>query len=128
MQKGAYILIDSEKATPDMILMASGSEIGLVADAAKELKVQGIDVRVVSVPSMELFNEQSAEYKESVMPSAVRKRLAVEAARTFGWYQFVGLDGKVLGIDHFGGSAPADILFEKFGLTVKNVVKLAKEL
>jgi len=126
--KGAYILIDSEKATPDMILMASGSEVGLVVGAAKELKATGVDVRVVSVPSMELFNEQSAEYKESVLPNATRKRLAVEAARTFGWYQYVGLDGKVLGIDHFGASAPAPQIFEAFGLTVENVVKLAKEL
>lgn len=126
--KGAYILIDSEKATPDMILMASGSEVGLVVDAAKVLKDSGLDVRVVSVPSMELFNEQSAQYKESVLPNATRKRLAVEAARTFGWHQYVGLDGKVLGIDHFGASAPAPEIFEAFGFTVENVVKLAKEL
>ena len=126
--KGAYILVDSEKSTPDMILMASGSEVGLIVDAAKELKASGIDARVVSVPSMELFNEQSAEYKESVLPNATRKRLAVEAARTFGWYQYVGLDGKVLGIDHFGASAPAPQVFEAFGFTVENVVKLAKDL
>ncbi len=126
--RGAYILVESSKETPDAILMASGSEVGLIVDAAAKLKDEGMDVRVVSVPSMELFNEQSAEYKESVLPLVVRKRLAVEAARTFGWYQYVGLDGKVLGIDRFGASAPAATIFEKFGLTVENIINLAKEL
>lgn len=126
--KGGYILKDSVKATPDMILMASGSEVGLVMDAAEVLKAEGKDVRVVSIPSMELFNAQSLEYKESVLPTATRKRLAVEAARSFGWHQYVGLDGKVLGLDHFGASAPADRVFAEFGFTVENVVALAKSL
>ncbi|MBN2222143.1 MAG: transketolase [Vallitaleaceae bacterium] len=126
--KGAYVLVDSKKETPDMILMASGSEVGLVVDAAAKLKEEGIDARVVSVPSMELFEAQSSEYKESVLPNGVRKRMAVEAARSFGWDKYVGLDGKVLGIDHFGASAPANIVYEQFGLTAENVVKLAKEI
>lgn len=126
--KGGYILKDSTKATPDMILMASGSEVGLVMDAAEVLAKEGVDVRVVSIPSMELFNAQTAEYKESVLPTTVRKRLAVEAARSFGWYQYVGLDGKVLGLDHFGASAPAERVFKEFGFTVENVVALAKSL
>jgi transketolase len=126
--KGGYILRDSEKATPDMILMASGSEVGLVMDAADVLKTEGVDVRVVSIPSMELFDAQSKEYKESVLPLTVRKRLAVEAARSFGWHQYVGLDGKVLGIDHFGASAPAERVFAEFGFTVEHVVALAKSL
>lgn len=126
--KGGYILKDSSKATPDMILMASGSEVGLVMEAAEVLASEGIDVRVVSIPSMELFNAQTAEYKESVLPNAVRKRVAVEAARSFGWYQYVGLDGKVLGLDHFGASAPAERVFKEFGFTVENVVSIAKSL
>lgn len=126
--KGGYILVDSEKETPDVILMASGSEVGLIVDAAVELKAKGIDARVVSMPSMELFNEQPAEYKESVLPSAVRRRVAVEAGRTMCWNQYVGLDGAVLGIDRFGASAPAAKVFEEFGFTVENVVKLASDL
>ncbi len=126
--KGGYVLIDSEKATPDVILMASGSEVGVIVEAQAKLKEEGIDARVVSMPSMELFNAQSAEYKESVLPIGVRKRLAVEAARSFGWFQYVGLDGKVLGIDHFGASAPGGKVFEEFGFTGENVAALAKSL
>lgn len=126
--KGGYVLINSNKETPDMILMASGSEVELIVEASKQLKIEGIDVRVVSMPSMELFNEQTVEYKESVLPLNVRKRVSVEAARTFGWSQYVGLDGKTIGIDHFGASAPADKVFEAFGLTVQNVVATAKKL
>jgi len=126
--QGGYILKDSTKSIPDMILMASGSEVGLVMDAAEVLSSEGVDVRVVSIPSMELFDAQSKEYKESVLPTGVRKRLAVEAARSFGWHQYVGLDGKVLGLDHFGASAPAERVFKEFGFTVENVVALAKSL
>ncbi len=126
--KGGYVLIDSEKETPDVILMASGSEVGVIVEAQAKLKEEGIDARVVSMPSMELFNAQSPEYKESVLPTGVRKRLAVEAARSFGWFQYVGLDGKVLGIDHFGASAPGEKVFEEFGFTGENVAALAKSL
>ena len=120
--KGGYILKDSEKAVPDVLLLASGSEVELIFKAADELKAKGIDARVVSMPSFELFDTQSAEYKESVLPNKVRARVAVEAASSFGWHKYVGLDGAVISIDHFGASGKAEVLFEEFGFTVKNVV------
>ena len=123
--KGAYILSDSEKETPDVILMATGSEVQLIVEAQKQLKEQGIDARVVSMPSWEIFEEQSEEYKENVLPKTVRARLAVEALTSFGWHKYVGLDGDVISRDDFGASAPADILFKEFGFTVENVVEKA---
>ena len=126
--KGGYIIAESEKAVPDAIIIASGSEVSLAVNAKEELKKSGIDVRVVSVPSMELFDKQSAEYKESVLPNAVRKRVAVEALSDFGWYKYVGLDGKVIAMEGFGASGPAATLFEHFGFTVDNVVKTVKEV
>jgi transketolase len=125
--KGAYVLQDSE-GTPDVILMASGSEVSLAIDASTQLQQEGIAVRVVSVPSMELFEEQSVEYKESVFPKSVRARIAIEAARTLSWERFVGLDGDYVTLDHFGASAPAKTVFQNFGFTVENVVKKAKNL
>lgn len=126
--KGGYIIAESEKAVPDAIIIASGSEVSLAINAKEELKKSGIDVRVVSMPSMELFDKQSAEYKESVLPNAVRKRVAVEALSDFGWYKYVGLDGKVIAMKGFGASGPAATLFEHFGFTVDNVVKTVKEV
>ncbi len=126
--KGGYIIADSDKAVPDAIIIASGSEVSLAVNAKEELKKDGIDVRVVSMPSMELFDKQSAEYKESVLPNAVRKRVAVEALSDFGWYKYVGLDGKVIAMEGFGASGPAATLFEHFGFTVDNVVKTVKEV
>ena len=126
--KGAYILSDSEKETPDILLMASGSEVEQVMGAQAELKKDGIDARVISVPCMELFLKQDKEYQESVMPSHVRARVSMEAGVTMPWYRFVGLDGKALGIDHFGASAPAAVLFKEYGFTVENVVAAAKEV
>ena len=126
--KGGYILSDSEKETPDVLLMASGSEVEQIMGAQEELKKEGIDARVISMPCMKLFLKQSKEYQESVIPSAVRARVAMEAGTTMPWYRFVGLDGKVLGLDHYGASAPAAILFKEFGFTVENVVKAAKEV
>ncbi|KOF56902.1 transketolase [Clostridium sp. DMHC 10] len=128
LKRGAYILKDSKKDKPDMLLMASGSEVELIYKAKDELLKDGIDARVISVPSFELFDAQDEEYKEKVMPKEVRARFAVEAAASFGWHKYVGLDGKVLAIDHFGASAPAGILFEKFGFTVENVIKMCKEI
>ena len=125
--KGGYVLLDSKKATPDAIIMASGSEVSLAVEAKKALETDGIDVRVVSMPCMDLFEEQSEEYKERVLPKSVRSRVAVEALSDFGWGKYVGLDGKTLGMKSFGASAPAGILFEKFGFTVENVVKAVKE-
>ena len=126
--KGGYVIAESEKAVPDAIIIASGSEVSLAVNAKEELKKSGIDVRVVSMPSMELFDKQSAEYKESVLPNAVRKRVAVEALSDFGRYKYVGLDGKVIAMEGFGASGPAATLFEHFGFTVDNVVKTVKEV
>lgn len=126
--KGGYVIAESEKAVPDAIIIASGSEVSLAVNAKEELKKSCIDVRVVSMPSMELFDKQSAEYKESVLPNAVRKRVAVEALSDFGWYKYVGLDGKVIAMEGFGASGPAATLFEHFGFTVDNVVKTVKEV
>ena len=126
--QGAYVIKDSEKKTPDAILMASGSEVELIYNAASELKKKGIDVRVVSMPSFELFDAQSNEYKESVLPKNVRKRLAVEAATSFGWHKYVGLDGDIISLDHFGASGKAEVLFKEFGFTVENVVDKVSKL
>lgn len=126
--KGAYIIKESTKAVPDMILMGSGSEVSLCLEAAKQLLEKGIDARVVSMPCLDLFEEQSKEYKASVLPNGVRKRLAVEALSGFGLDRYVGLDGKIIAMEGFGASGPQDKLFKKFGFTVENVVNTALEL
>lgn len=126
--KGAYILKDSTKETPDLILMASGSEVQLIYDAKDILLEKGIDARVVSMPSWEIFEEQSEAYKESILPKNVKARLAVEAASSFGWHKYVGLDGDLITIDTFGASAPAGKLFKAYGFTVENVVEKALKL
>ncbi|AGF58425.1 transketolase [Clostridium saccharoperbutylacetonicum] len=126
--KGGYILKDSKKETPDVLLMASGSEVELIFKAADELATKGIDARVISMPSFELFDAQDEAYKESVMPKAVRARLAVEALTSFGWHKYVGLDGDVISLDTFGASGKAEVLFEQFGFTVENVVERAVKL
>lgn len=123
--KGAYILRDSGKVTPDIILMASGSEVSIVYEAAKQLKERDIAARVVSMPSWELFEMQSLEYRKRVLPDNVRARLAVEAGSSFGWHRYVGLDGDIISIDTFGASAPAERLFKEYGFTVENVVERA---
>jgi len=125
--RGAYVLCDCE-GTPDILLMASGSEVELIYKAYTALGEKGIKARVISMPSWELFEGQPAEYKESIMPKAVRNRLAVEAAADFGWHKYVGLDGDVICMDGFGASAPADELFKDFGFTVDNVVEKAQAL
>lgn len=126
--KGGYVLEDSEKARPDMLLIASGSEVELAVKARSALKDKGIDARVVSMPCMELFDKQDAAYRESVLPAGVRKRVAIEAGASFGWHKYIGLDGACVCIDRFGASAPADILFKEFGFTVENVVEKALAL
>jgi Transketolase len=123
--KGAYILKDSKKETPDVLLMASGSEVELIYKAADELEAKGIDARVISMPSFELFDVQDEAYKESVMPNKVRSRVAVEALTSFGWHKYVGLDGEVISLDTFGASGKAEVLFKQFGFTVENVVDKA---
>ena len=126
--KGGYIISDSKKDTPDAIIMASGSEVQLGIEAQAELAKEDIDVRVVSIPCMDVFEEQSEEYKESVLPKDLRKRVAVEAASDLGWGKYVGLDGATVTMKSFGASAPADLLFEKFGFTTENLVKVVKEV
>ena len=125
--KGAYVLKDCE-GTPDVLLMASGSEVELVVKAYDELTAKGVKARVISMPCWEVFEAQDAEYKESGMPKAVRARLAVEAASDFGWYKYVGMDGDIICMDGFGASAPAGQLFKDFGFTVENVVEKALAL
>ncbi|HFH9925428.1 TPA: transketolase [Streptococcus suis] len=124
--KGAYVVY--EAAGFDTILLASGSEVNLAVKAAKELEAAGTKVRVVSVPSTELFDAQDAAYKEEILPNTIRRRLAIEMGATQSWYKYVGLDGKVLGIDTFGASAPAQTVIDNYGFTVENVVKLVGEL
>ena len=128
--KGAYVLKTYEKQgeNPDIILMASGSEVEFIYEGAKILNEKGIVARVVSMPCLDLFEAQSKEYKESILPSALRVRLAVEAGSSFGWHKYVGLDGDIIAIDRFGASAPADTLFEEFGFTTENVVDRALKL
>ncbi len=126
--KGGYIIADSEKVVPDAILIATGSEVSLALDAKAELAKEHVDVRVVSMPCTSLFDEQSASYKESVLPSIVRARVAVEAGTDFGWAKYVGLDGAVVTMHGFGASAPAGLLFKKFGFTTENVVKAVKSV
>lgn len=126
--KGGYILEDAAKETPDAIIMASGSEVSLAVDARKALLEKGIDVRVVSMPCMDLFAKQPKEYQEKVLPKTVRKRVAVEALSDFGWGKYVGLDGAYVTMHGFGASAPADQLFKKFGFTVDNVVKTVESI
>ena len=125
--KGGYVIDDCE-GTPEVILIASGSEVELAVKAKAELEAEGTKVRVVSMPCMELFEEQSAEYREAVLPKAVRKRVAIEALSDFGWGKYVGLDGAYVCMKSFGASAPAAKQIEKFGFTVENVVNTVKAL
>ncbi|MEW5823291.1 MAG: transketolase [Pseudomonadota bacterium] len=127
IEKGGYVLKDCA-GTPELILIATGSEVDLAVKAADELTGKGRKVRVVSMPSTDQFDAQSAEYKESVLPAAVTRRVAVEAGVTAFWHKYVGLSGAVVGIDTFGESAPAGELFKLFGFTVENVVKTAEGL
>ena len=126
--KGGYIVADSSKETPDAIIIASGSEVSLSIEAKEALAKEGVDVRVVSMPCMDIFEKQPLEYKEKVLPKAIRARVAVEALSEFGWGKYVGLDGKTVCLDRFGASAPAGVLFKEFGFTVDNVVKTVKEV
>jgi len=125
--KGGYILSDSE-GTPDLILIATGGEVGLAQDAAEALRQKGNKVRVVSMPSTDTFDAQSAAYKQEVLPLEVTNRIAVEAAIEDYWYKYVGLDGRVVGMSTFGESAPAGELFKEFGFTVDNIIAVAGEL
>ena len=128
VQKGAYVLSPQKGEQPAGILIATGSEVNLAVEAQAKLAEEGIDVSVVSMPIFDLFEKQSAEYKESVLPKAVTKRVAIEAAASFGWERYVGTEGKTITIDHFGASAPGGLVLEKFGFTPENVVNTYKSL
>lgn len=123
--KGGYIIDDSFKQIPDAIIIASGSEVSLAVEAKKQLIEEGFDVRVVSMPCMDIFEQQSDEYKEAVLPQVVDKRLVVEAGSSLCWGKYLGFKGKTITMDTFGASAPANVLFKKFGFTVENVVNKA---
>ena len=127
IEKGGYVLKDCEGA-PDLILIATGSEIGLAQQAAAQLSDKGHKVRVVSMPSTDVFDRQSAEYRQSVLPLEVIARVAIEASIADFWYKYVGIDGRIVGMNTFGESAPANLLFEEFGFTVENVVSVSEEL
>ncbi len=127
ISRGGYVLQDCD-GTPDILLIATGSEVALVMDAADELTNNGVRVRVVSMPSTDVFDAQDKSYRESVIPENVSARVAVEAGVTDGWWRYVGPKGRVIGLDRFGESAPADKLFEHFGFTTGNVVAVAQEL
>ena len=127
IQRGGYILKDSD-TTPELILIATGSEVALAMDAATELEKQGKAVRVVSMPSTYRFNGQDAQYREQVLPASVTKRIAIEAGHADYWYKYVGLEGRVIGMTTYGESAPAGDLFKHFGFTVENIIEQANHL
>jgi transketolase len=125
--KGGYVLRDCD-GTPDLILIATGSEVALASDAAEKITASGSSVRVVSMPCTDLFDSQSDDYRESVLPAAATKRIAIEAGSIEGWWRYVGQHGRVIGMTTFGASAPAEELFEHFGFSVRNVVSVAKDV
>ncbi len=127
LEKGAYILIDSE-GLPEIILMGSGSEVSIAMEAYEKLKEKNMKVRLVSIPSLDLFRKQPKEYRDRVLPPQVEKRIAIEAASSFGWREFVGAKGEMVGIDRFGASAPAEIIYEKLGLTSDHMISIALKM
>ena len=127
VQRGGYVLWEGA-SKPDVILLATGSEVHIALEAGKSLQDQGIKARVVSLPSWELFDAQPADYREKILPPEVRARVSVEAATTFGWERYVGLEGTAIGLNHFGASAPAVVLFEQFGITAQRVAEEAARL
>ena len=128
LRRGGYVLAEAASGTPEVILIASGSELGIILEARERLEAEGTPTRVVSLPSWYLFGRQEKDYRDSVLPPEISKKVSVEAASTFGWTRWVGASGSSLGLDHFGASAPSDILFEKFGFTVEDVVEAARNM
>jgi transketolase len=120
--RGAYVLSDPPNGKIAVILMGTGSEVSVIVEAQALLVAEGINARVVSMPSWELFEKQPVEYRESVLPPAIKARLAIEAASPLGWSRYVGDNGEVIALDHFGASAPYQVIMEKFGFTPANVV------
>ena len=128
LRRGGYVLAEAASGTPEVILIASGSELGIILEARERLEAEGTPTRVVSLPSWYLFGRQEKDYRDSVLPPEISQKVSVEAASTFGWTRWVGASGSSLGLDHFGASAPSDILFEKFGFTVEDVVEAARNM
>ena len=128
LKRGGYILAEAANGRPDVILIATGSEVHLIVEARQQLQEQDIQTRLVSMPSWELFDTQTEEYRRSVFPPSVRPRLAVEAGATQGWHRFIGEWGDVMGLDHFGASAPGPVLMREFGFTAENVCTRALSL
>lgn len=126
--KGAYILADAKGGTPELILIGTGSELSLCVDAYEKLTAEGIRARVVSMPCWEIFEQQDGGYRQSVFPPDVKSRVSVEAGSIFGWERYVGLDGAIIGMTTFGGSAPAKDLFKKFGFTTDHVIQAARDV
>ena len=119
---GAYVLKDSQ-GNPDIVLLASGSEVHIALEATLQLQEKGVRARLVSMPSFELFRLNSDEYKDSILPSSCKKRVAIEAAAKNDWYEFVGLDGLIIGVDRYGASAPTKVIAERYGFTVQNILR-----
>ncbi|MBS6434394.1 MAG: transketolase, partial [Rothia mucilaginosa] len=127
VRRGAYTLVEGSKDEPDVILLATGSEVQLAVEAAQQLESEGTAARVVSAPCLEWFDEQDAEYRESVLPSSVRARVSVEAGLAQSWHKYTGTFGRNVSLEHYGASAPGDELFEKFGFTSAAVADAARE-
>lgn len=125
LEKGAYVLADAGDQEPELILMGSGSEVSLIFEAGIRLAAEGINVRMVSIPSWELFEAQPESYRKEVLPDSIAARVAVEAGINMGWAKYIGEGGRVISIDHFGASAPAEVLFEQYGFTIENVIETA---
>jgi len=128
LRRGAYILDDSSPDKPEVLLMATGSEVHLALIAYAKLRAEGVRPRVVSMPSWELFEKQPVEYRAQILPTDIPVRISIEAGTTHGWHKYVGSSGAAIGIDHFGASAPGKVLLENFGFTAENIVKKVKEL
>jgi transketolase len=128
LQRGGYVLWESADGKPEVIIIGTGSETHVALEAGKKLAAEGVKVRVVSLPCWKLFDRQPVEYRETVLPSQVNVRIAVEAGIKLGWEHYVGTNGAVIGMDGFGASAPASVLYEKFDITAEHVVQTAKDL
>jgi transketolase len=127
LRRGAYVLSDATNGKPDVLLIGTGSEVSLCLNAQEALKTQGVEARVISMPSWKLFEDQDEAYRESVLPSQIKARVSVELAARFGWERYVGIDGARVGMRTFGESAPLQKLIKKFGFTVEDVVAAAIE-
>jgi transketolase len=127
-RRGAYVLADAEGGVPDLLLLASGSEVSLAAAAQRKLSERNVRARVVSMPSWELFDEQPQGYRDEVLPPRLGKRLAVEAGTPLGWHRYIGSEGGIIGVERFGASAPGEVVLREYGFTVENVCRRALEL